>query len=775
MKNQSKPERRETYDAIVIGSGLSGLTTAGLLTKVNKKRVLVLERHYEMGGLTHEFKRGPYSWDIGLHYVGNMQKRLLDWCGWFLLRFLTNGKLKWNKMPNPFEKLLFPGLKVDINEGVGAYKKSLISQFPHEKKAIKRYLRDVQAARRWVLADFFSRFLHPPLKQLFKGLRKINMSKALMTTADYLDSHIKDERLKSVLAARWGNFGVPPQESAFAIHAVIEHHYYVGGCFPEGGAEKIGAYIEQTIEETGGCILVNREVTEIILEDKKAGKKAVGVRVKNLSSPDKEVTEYYAKQIISSTGAPGTYLKLLPSSLNLPIQEQLKKVKPGYSGIDLYLGLKESPEKLGIKGENYWISDGFSFDLFQKKHKKLLDGDPCYCFVSFPSMKSGTKSAHTADIVTIFPYDTFKKWENQVWKEREVDYYELKEQVTESLLTLVEKYIPGFRELIVYKELATPLTFRHFSGRKGGQFYGIPGTPDRYRIEGLEVKTPIENLYLTGGDLLTNGIAPALFSGMATVSHLNGFLGIMKVFTKAFSFSPKKQKDRDYWKKSENYVTSDDKIFAILEEKKETPPYLVEVTFKLPGPFDLLPGQHVKLQVGEAEWRSYSVARAEKGLLKLIIDTRPEGHGVSYIKKLQPGDSALLRMPLTDLIYHKSDRDIVLIATGTGLVPFLHFLEELKKEGFSQKVHIIFGCMTEKDNYLDEYVQPFKDDYDIETHVCVEKPQKKSGLYHGLVTTFIKEKGFKPGEYDFYICGHPHMTKAMLSLLYSMKADHVYW
>ena len=59
-----------------------------------------------------------------------------------------------------------------------------------------------------------------------------------MTTSDYLNKYIKNDRLKAALQARWGNYGVSPNNSAFAIHALIEYHYYSGGTFPDGGAEK---------------------------------------------------------------------------------------------------------------------------------------------------------------------------------------------------------------------------------------------------------------------------------------------------------------------------------------------------------------------------------------------------------------------------------------------------------------------------------------------------------------------------------------------------------
>jgi phytoene dehydrogenase-like protein len=59
--------------AIVIGSGIGGLASAALLAKHGGQRVLVLERHYVAGGYTHTFQRHGYEWDVGVHYIGEVQ------------------------------------------------------------------------------------------------------------------------------------------------------------------------------------------------------------------------------------------------------------------------------------------------------------------------------------------------------------------------------------------------------------------------------------------------------------------------------------------------------------------------------------------------------------------------------------------------------------------------------------------------------------------------------------------------------------------------------
>ena len=78
-------------DVIVIGSGISGLTTAALLSRVGKK-VLVLEQHYIAGGCTHTYEDKGFEFDTGIHYVGNVQKYQP------LLDCITEHPIQWQQM-----------------------------------------------------------------------------------------------------------------------------------------------------------------------------------------------------------------------------------------------------------------------------------------------------------------------------------------------------------------------------------------------------------------------------------------------------------------------------------------------------------------------------------------------------------------------------------------------------------------------------------------------------------------------------------------------------
>ena len=58
-----------------------------------------------IGGFTHQVERQGFHWDVGLHYVGDMGEGEL---GRQIFDYITEGKLRWQKMPDPFEKFVYP-------------------------------------------------------------------------------------------------------------------------------------------------------------------------------------------------------------------------------------------------------------------------------------------------------------------------------------------------------------------------------------------------------------------------------------------------------------------------------------------------------------------------------------------------------------------------------------------------------------------------------------------------------------------------------------------
>jgi len=97
----------DSYDAVIIGSGIGGLTTAALLSDMGWK-VCVLEQHYTAGGYTHSYDRNGYEWDVGVHYIGDVGAKTRSR---LLFDFISGGKLKWAPMDDEYDRF-FIGDKV---------------------------------------------------------------------------------------------------------------------------------------------------------------------------------------------------------------------------------------------------------------------------------------------------------------------------------------------------------------------------------------------------------------------------------------------------------------------------------------------------------------------------------------------------------------------------------------------------------------------------------------------------------------------------------------
>lgn len=98
----------------------------------------MLERHYTAGGFTHIFKRKGYEWDVGIHYIGEMQREnsLLR----KLFSYITDGQLKWADMGEVYDRIVIGDKQYDFVKGVKNFKERLATYFPNEENAINTYI-----------------------------------------------------------------------------------------------------------------------------------------------------------------------------------------------------------------------------------------------------------------------------------------------------------------------------------------------------------------------------------------------------------------------------------------------------------------------------------------------------------------------------------------------------------------------------------------------------------------------------------------------------------
>ena len=341
------------YDAIIIGSGIGALTTAGLLAGVAGARVLVLEKHSTPGGLTHSFRRMGASWDVGLHYVGDMHPRSRPRQ---LFDYLTGGALTWNRMPSGYDRFVLPGhgLDVTIPSSLEEYQRLLISLFPHEKRAIRRYRADVQRAYSYMSLGYVREMVPERVAPAVRLAQRALAGHALELTQHYMERRFRDPALRALLTTHWGDYGVEPTRSAFVAHAMIVCHYMDGAWFPRGGSGQIARMIEERIRATGGEIRLCQDVDDILIDNGRA----VGVRVTDRRSAPVSYEER-APIVISGVGARETYTRLLPTTgpvgaLTARVREHVARLGQGGSAVTVYLTLDHYPA--GVDGSNVWVN-----------------------------------------------------------------------------------------------------------------------------------------------------------------------------------------------------------------------------------------------------------------------------------------------------------------------------------------------------------------------------------------------------------------------------------
>jgi len=508
----------ERVDIAVIGSGPGGLVAAANLAQ-RGFRVAVFEGHYTAGGCATQFSRGPkraqYNFDVGLHYIGDCAEdgqipRLLREVGITDVRFRPLD-------PDGFDTLIYPGLTFRIPANVDAYRDRLVSVFPHQRRAIDRYVKLLRAVM--TAGRAMDRGGRPPLSQLLPlalaGLRLAPHRNA--TIGSVLDAiGATDPALRAVCLGQSGDYGLPPSRASAMLHLGLAGHYFRGAYYPEGGGQVIADKLAARIESLGSSIHLRHPIERVLVENGRA----VGVRVAaRAGEPARDVR---ADLVVSNADLKRTLLELVgPEHLPSGYVTRVEKYEMAAALFMTFLGVEGPIE--GMRATNYWAFDSVDVEDAYRDRGDLM---PRGCYITSASLKDPAHAEHHAprgvtnvEVMALAPgsMSRFAVDDQDVagWSYRRNEaYHAIKQRIEDDLVRRLDVLFPGTASRIVFRESATPVSHRRYTGASDGSGYGLAATPEQFFERRPGYRTPIAGLYLCGASTRAgHGIVGAMSSG----------------------------------------------------------------------------------------------------------------------------------------------------------------------------------------------------------------------------------------------------------------------
>ncbi len=499
-------------DAVVIGSGMGGLTAALALARAGQK-VTVLEQHYAPGGWTHSFALEGFRFSPGVHYVGALNpggEARATFEGLGLGPSLTFFELN----PDGYDHVRSPDARFDYCTGKAPLEARLCERFPNDRKGISEYLFLLKSIR-----DQMGEIPNTKgfLQTLTLPYRTRHMGRyGGFTLQKILHERVKDPIARGVLSVQCGDHGLPPSQVPFAYHAAVASHYLEGGWYPMGGGAAIPKAFTRAIQRLGGTIQLETRVERILLE----GRRAIGVRLQ-------DGRELRAKHVISNADPFVTYQRLVGEQ-HLPggLKKKLAKTKQSTSAVSLFFAVEDDLKAMGFDSGNYWLCPDVDAEAayLAMQDPKVLEREVLPgMFLSVTTLKdplSYDGRYHTCEAFILVPYEVFQPWESSASGARPREYEAFKERIAQKMLATLERHFPGLTRKLVFHALGTPLTNEFYCQATQGAIYGTAKTLWQVGPFAYKQASPFPGLTLVGASTLGHGVHGAGLSGLNAVASL---------------------------------------------------------------------------------------------------------------------------------------------------------------------------------------------------------------------------------------------------------------
>jgi phytoene dehydrogenase-like protein len=474
-----------SYDVIIIGAGLGGLTAGAKLSREGKK-VLLIEQHSIPGGCATTFKRKDLKIEVGLHMIdglddGDPKLKIFKELG-----VLDN--LEFKRVPE-FYRFVKPGVDMTIPDIYEQAIEVLTERFPTEKKGILKFFKVILALRKEVFRVPRQKWRMLLLMPLFPFLVPNLMIRENATVGQLLDTLFKDEDLKLVLLANLGYYHDDPYAMSLLYYSVAQGSYFSGGgYFIKGGSQMLSDYLASIIEDHGGKVIYGHMVNEIIIENGAA----TGVKYSKKSATKSEQQSAYGKYIVANAALPNVIGELLKDTqAKTKLSNAVGNPEIAPSILSVYLGFKKPPKDLGNRSySTIFFEGGISSqrEIAEYQHTDL--SKRIFIFVDYSLLDSGL--APEGKSVGVFSaMDYISDWDT-LQKEQ---YEERKELAAQTLIGRLDKLIPGIKDEIEYYEVGTPTTIRRYTLNPKGTAYGYAQIPRQAGRRRVRIQSPIRNLF----------------------------------------------------------------------------------------------------------------------------------------------------------------------------------------------------------------------------------------------------------------------------------------
>ena len=417
---------QDHYDVIVIGSGLAGLTGANVLAKQGYS-VLLLEHHYQLGGMATWFKRrGGHIFDISLHGfpVGMIKSCRKYWTPEIADSIV---QLKGIRFENPQFSLRTSFTREDFT-------KIITDKFGIPFETVDRFF---TTARSMNFFDDQGKTTRELFEEFFPG--RTDVQRLLMEPITYANGSTLDDPA--------------------ITYGIVFSNFMSKGVFTfRGGTDALVTKMKAELERNGVDIRI-RSLVEKVEVDENRQVKAVHVNGKRIT----------CSAVLSNANLKSTIFKLVgEESFDRSYVEEAQAVRLNNSSCQVYIGLKPG---MGFDdcGDLLFHSEHEGFDVDALLSKKI--SSRTFSFY-YPETRPGSDRW----LIVSSTNANYADWANLSEEQYEAD----KKDLCETTLDCLEKYVPGIREKLDWVEASTPRTFQHYTRHLDGASFGT-------KFEGLKV------------------------------------------------------------------------------------------------------------------------------------------------------------------------------------------------------------------------------------------------------------------------------------------------